>query len=111
MAGAFLFGLTAAKTNGQINALTCLAALCENGMYGVLYGYAPEVFATPQRGTGDALASAASRITGVMAPIIAVYSKASQTPNGPVFASAAIFLVAGVSMLGLPIETVGLIAH
>ena len=37
-------------------------------------GYAPEVFPTPSRGTGDALAAAASRITGIFAPVIAVRS-------------------------------------
>lgn len=35
-------------------------------------GYAPEVFPTPSRGTGDALAAAASRFTGIFAPVIAV---------------------------------------
>jgi hypothetical protein len=59
---------------------------------GVLYGYAPEVFPTPSRGTGDALASAASRITGIFAPIIAVYSPAAKYPDGPVYASASIFV-------------------
>lgn len=42
-----------------------------------------------------------------MAPIIAVYSAAAKTPNGPVYASATIFVVAGLSMLALPIETRG----
>ncbi len=41
--GAFLFGLTAARTPAQINALTCMASLMENAFYGVLYAYAPEV--------------------------------------------------------------------
>lgn len=59
---------------------------------GVLYGYAPEVFPTPSRGTGDAIASAANRITGIFAPVIAVYSSAGKTPDGPVFASAGIFV-------------------
>jgi hypothetical protein len=56
----------------------------------VLYGYAPEVFPTPSRGTGDALASASSRITGIFAPVIAVYAK---TVDAPVFASASIFVL------------------
>ena len=34
----------------------------------MLYGYAPEVFPTPRRGTGDAFAAASSRITGLFAP-------------------------------------------
>ena len=58
---------------------------------GVLYGYAPEVFPTPSRGTGDALASAASRFTGLFAPIIAAYIPDSV--NGPVYASASIFIL------------------
>jgi hypothetical protein len=74
-AGIFLFGLTAARDGAQINALTSMASFFENAMYGVLYGYAPEVFPTPHRGTGDAFAAAASRVTGFFAPIIAVYSK------------------------------------
>jgi hypothetical protein len=108
-AGVFLFGLTAARNGAQINALTCMASFFENafcksfkplpmyvlmcyGVDGVLYGYAPEVFPTPSRGTGDALAAAASRITGIFAPVIAVYSKAALTPDGPVYASAGIFV-------------------
>lgn len=41
-------------------------------MYGVLYAYTPEVFPTPHRGTGDALASAFNRILGILAPVIKI---------------------------------------
>lgn len=84
-----------------------MASFFENAMYGVLYGYAPEVFPTPHRGTGDAYAAAASRVTGLFAPIIAVYSQAGKTPDGPVYASASIFVATGLVMLLLPIETRG----
>ncbi|KAJ7767982.1 MFS general substrate transporter [Mycena maculata] len=110
MSGVFLFALTAARTSVQVNALVSIASFWENAFYGVLYGYAPEVFPTPRRGTGDALAAAASRVTGLFAPVIAVYSNAGKTPNGPVYASAAIFIFTGLTMLGLPIETVGVTA-
>ncbi|CAK5284790.1 unnamed protein product [Mycena citricolor] len=110
MSGVFLFALTAARTSVQVNALVSIASFWENAFYGVLYGYAPEVFPTPRRGTGDALAAASSRVTGLMAPVIAVYSQAGKTPNGPVYASAAIFIATGLLMLGLPIETVGVTA-
>lgn len=63
-----MFGLTASRNGTQINVLTCAAALAENAFYGVLYGYTPEVFPSPHRGTGDALAAAASRVTGIFAP-------------------------------------------
>ncbi|GAA5967349.1 hypothetical protein JCM8115_006115 [Rhodotorula mucilaginosa] len=96
-AGAFLFGLTAVRSAAAVNALTCMASLFENALR----------FPTPHRGTGDALAGSASRLAGAFAPIIAVYSQAAKTPNGPVYASATIFIVAGLSMLALPIETRG----
>ncbi|KAJ7097589.1 MFS general substrate transporter [Mycena epipterygia] len=110
MSGVFLFALTAARTSVQVNALVSIASFWENAFYGVLYGYAPEVFPTPRRGTGDALAASASRVTGLFAPVIAVYSNAGKTPNGPVYASAGIFVFTGLLMLGLPIETAGVTA-
>ncbi|KAF7369223.1 MFS domain-containing protein [Mycena venus] len=110
MSGVFLFALTQARTSVQVNALVSIASFWENAFYGVLYGYAPEIFPTPRRGTGDAFCAAASRVTGLFAPIIAVYSNAGKTPNGPVFASAAIFIFTGLTMFGLPIETVGVTA-
>jgi len=103
----FMFGLTQAKTEAQINALTCMVSFWLNAMYGVLFGYSPEVFPTPSRGTGDALAATANRIAGILAPIIGIYSAAAKTPDGPVFTSAAIFVVAGLVTLGFPIETAG----
>lgn len=65
------------------------------------------ILPTPHRDTGDALAGSASRLAGAFTPIIAVNSQAAKTPNGPVYASATIFIVAGLSMLALPIETRG----
>jgi hypothetical protein len=41
-------------------------------MYAVLYGYTPEIFPTPQRGTGNAIAATANRIFGIMAVRIIV---------------------------------------
>lgn len=73
----------------------------------MLFGYSPEVFPTPSRGTGDALAATANRMTGILAPIIGIYSAAASTPDGPVFTSAAILIVAGIVTLGFPIETRG----
>ncbi|GAA5883780.1 hypothetical protein JCM3774_005672 [Rhodotorula dairenensis] len=106
-AGAFLFGLTSVRTAVAVNALTCMAALFENAFYGVIYAIAPETFPTPHRGTGDALAGGFQRLCGSAAPLIATYSAAADSPNGPVYASAAIFIVAGLAMLALPIETRG----
>ena len=76
-------------------------------MYGVLFGYAPEVFPTEARGTGDALTATANRLAGILAPIIFNWG-----PQGtaPVLVAAALFMVAGCLMLALPIETAGVAA-
>jgi hypothetical protein len=36
-------------------------------MYAVLYAYTPEIFATKDRGTGNAITATANRIFGIMA--------------------------------------------
>lgn len=108
MTGVFLFCLTAARNNATVNGLTCMASFFANAFYGVMYGYAPELFPTPARGTGDALCAAFNRITGIFAPIIGIYAKSlADNPDGPVMASGAIFIATGVLMLFLPIETNG----
>ncbi|KAF8731086.1 hypothetical protein AX14_005216 [Amanita brunnescens Koide BX004] len=81
-------------------------------MYGVLYAYTPEVFPAPQRGTGDALASGFNRITGIFAPVIKIVTTpanggSGNAADGPIFVSAALFLLASVLMMLLPIETAG----
>jgi hypothetical protein len=53
------------------------------------------------------LCGTASRVFGLFAPILAVYSPAANTPNGPVYTSAALFVITGLIMLALPIETRG----
>lgn len=74
-------------------------------MYAVLYTYTPEIFPTKYRGTGNALTACANRIFGIMAPIIVMFADL-KTPR-PVYASGALFLVAGVLSLLLPLEPRG----
>jgi hypothetical protein len=114
-AGLFLFGLTQSRNAVQVNALTCMAsffsnAYCQsislqfpcsyaNEADGVLFGYAPELFPTPSRGTGDAIVACCQRVFGLFAPIIAVYSPAADTPDGPVFAAGGIYLLYVIPLL------------
>jgi hypothetical protein len=72
---------------------------------GILYGYAPEVFPTPVRGTGDALAATANRVFGLLAPIIKMYG--STNNDVPVFVAAGLFVFAGALAFGLPVDTAG----
>lgn len=101
--------------------------------YAVLYAYTPEVFATKDRGTGNALAATSNRIFGIMAvskilvdlkpstcrstleqsdvltlnvqPVIAIYG--DLTTSVPVYVSGALFIVAGLIVVILPFESQG----
>jgi hypothetical protein len=43
-------------------------------MYAVLYVYPSEIFPAKDRGTGNALGAVASRVFGIMAPVVATYA-------------------------------------
>lgn len=106
LTGIILFCFTV-STNPKIQLLcTCLEAFFQNIMYGVLFAYTPEVFPAPNRGTGTGIASCLNRISGLCAPIVAIYAGDSN-PNSPVYASGGLILAAFVAMSLLPIETRG----
>ncbi|KAG2354100.1 major facilitator superfamily domain-containing protein [Suillus spraguei] len=110
------FVFTTSKTSAAVLGYSCASGLTQNAMYGVLYAYTPEVFPAPHRGTGDALCSALNRIGGLIAPLIKIATTpltgnaSANTANGPVFVSAALFMVAAVLTILLPIETAGRMA-
>jgi MFS family permease len=116
LTGLFLFLFTTSKTTAAVLGYSCASGLTENAMYGVLYAYTPEVFPAPHRGTGDALCSGLNRIGGFIAPLIKIAttplngSVSANTANGPVFVSAALFMVAAILTMLLPIETAGKMA-
>ncbi|KAI4112518.1 MAG: hypothetical protein LQ345_006343 [Seirophora villosa] len=99
--GVLVFCFTISSDPNFQLAFTCLEALFQNIMYGVL---TPEVFPAPNRGTGTGIASCLNRIAGLCAPIVAV--NAGQTdPKAPIYASGGLFLAAFVAMCFFPIET------
>lgn len=67
LTGVFLFCTTTATTSNALLGWNCAFTFCSNVMYAVLYGYTPEIFPTPQRGTGNALAAVCNRVFGIMA--------------------------------------------
>ena len=87
-------------------AFTCLEALFQNIMYGVLYTYTPNVFPTPNRGTGIRIASSLNRVAVQCAPIVAI-NAGSGNPKAQIYASGALFIAAFGTMLPLPIEIMG----
>lgn len=67
LTGVFLYGSTTAVTSNGLLGWNCAFSFFSNIMYAVLYGFTPELFPTPQRGTGNALTATSNRIFGIMA--------------------------------------------
>jgi MFS family permease len=67
LTGVFLYGSTTALNSAALLGWNCAWNFTSNVMYAVLYGYTPELFPTPQRGTGNALTATCNRIFGIMA--------------------------------------------
>ncbi|KAK9852547.1 hypothetical protein MYU51_008423 [Penicillium brevicompactum] len=104
--GVLLFCFTASTSSNIQLLCTCLEAFFQNIMYGVLYAYTPETFPAPNRGTGTGISSCLNRISGLCAPLVAIYA-GSANPNSPIYASGALILASFVAMCFLPIETRG----
>lgn len=105
LTGVFLFASTTASTSNGLLGWNCAFNFTSNIMYAVLYAYTPEIFATKDRGTGNALTAAANRIFGIMAPIIAMF--ANLETAAPVYVSGALFIASGLFVVLLPFEPRG----
>ena len=103
--GCFLFASTTALTSNALLGWNCAYNFMSNIMYAVLYAYTPEIFPTKDRGTGNAITASANRVFGIMAPIIAMF--ANLETSAPVYVSGALFVAAGLAVLGLPFESRG----
>ncbi|KAL0060024.1 hypothetical protein AAF712_013203 [Marasmius tenuissimus] len=75
-------------------------SLSATAMYAVLYGWTPEIFGTEVRGTACGIASALSRIGGMIAPILGgillVISRSI-----PVYTSVVVYVLSGLGVLML----------
>lgn len=108
LTGIFLFGYTGIDTPDGVLGFQCVIMFTQMIMYGVLYCYTPESFPAPLRGTSDGIASSLNRLFGLFAPIIKIYGSDpddKQSALVPIYVSAALFIVSGLLMLTLRIET------
>ncbi|KAF9697423.1 hypothetical protein EKO04_004949 [Ascochyta lentis] len=105
LTGVFLFCSTTALDSNALLGWNCAYNFMSNIMYAVLYAYTPEIFATKDRGTGNAITASANRVFGIMAPIVAMF--ANLETSAPVYVSGALFMAAGVLVLLLPFESRG----
>lgn len=103
--GVFLYASTTALDSQSLLGWNSAFNFTSNVMYAVLYSFTPELFPTPQRGTGNALSATCNRIFGIMAPIVAMF--ADLKTAAPVYTSGALFIAAGVLVLFLPFESRG----
>ncbi|CAL1712613.1 unnamed protein product [Somion occarium] len=87
-----------AQNPWAVRASTVGISLSATTMWAVLYGWTPEIFGTKVRGTACGIASALSRIGGMIAPILGG-SLLMINVSFPVYASIVIFLIAGVCVL------------
>ncbi|PCH42927.1 MFS general substrate transporter [Wolfiporia cocos MD-104 SS10] len=105
LTGVFLFASTTARSSNALLGWNCGYALASNIMYGVLYAISPEVFPAKDRGTGNGLTATASRVFGIIAPVIALYANLSTAV--PVYVSGALIIGSGALALLLPYEPRG----
>ncbi|KAF9805967.1 hypothetical protein IEO21_08879 [Rhodonia placenta] len=105
LTGVFLFASTTARSSNALLGWNCGYAFASNIMYGVLYAISPEVFPAKDRGTGNGLTATATRVFGIIAPVIALYANLNTAV--PVYVSGALIIGSGVLALLLPYEPRG----
>ncbi|KAI1790173.1 MFS general substrate transporter [Ganoderma leucocontextum] len=81
-----------------VRASTVGISLSATAMYAVLYGWTPEIFGTKVRGTACGIASALSRVGGMIAPILGG-SLLVIDHTVPVYTSIVIFIISGICVL------------
>ncbi|KNF00501.1 hypothetical protein PSTG_06192 [Puccinia striiformis f. sp. tritici PST-78] len=74
-------------------------------LYAVIYGYTPEVFPSSIRGTGYGIASALSRLSGMIGPLIVGLLMKIWNLQAALWMSVFVFVFAALLMCKLPIET------
>ncbi|GJE95530.1 MFS general substrate transporter [Phanerochaete sordida] len=105
LTGAFLFATTTARNSNALLGWNCGYSFHSNIMYGVLYAISPELFPAKDRGTGNGLTATATRVFGILAPVIALYANLNTAV--PVYVSGALIFGAGALALLLPYEPRG----
>ncbi|THH07777.1 hypothetical protein EW145_g3153 [Phellinidium pouzarii] len=96
---AFIF----AESSFAVRVTTIGVSLSSTTMWAVLYGWTPEIFETPVRGTACGTASALSRIGGMIAPVLGG-SLLVVSRSLPVITSAVVFVIAGICTLMLRVK-------
>ncbi|OCL09165.1 MFS general substrate transporter [Glonium stellatum] len=102
--GVFVFLFTQAKTENAVLGFSCAISFSFAVAHGILYGYTPELFPAPIRGTGQGLVGFANELTSTAATLIAVYVGLN---NKSIWISAGMIVGAGFVFPFMPYETRG----
>ncbi|KAG6812306.1 hypothetical protein H0H92_003479 [Tricholoma furcatifolium] len=94
----FCVVFVAVESSWAVRASTVGISLSAATMYAVLYGWTPEIFGTKVRGTACGIASALSRIGGMIAPMLGG-ALLMIDRSLPVYTSVAVFIFAGFCVL------------
>ncbi|KAF7620793.1 putative sugar transporter [Aspergillus flavus] len=99
---AFSGAFTTVKNESQNLAFSSMINFWLNALYGIIYGYTPEVMPDAYRGIGCGLTLACGRIASLSAPFIATFGDV--TTSVPIWVCCAFFGVIGIVSLVLPFE-------
>ncbi|SLM35392.1 membrane transporter [Lasallia pustulata] len=101
-----LFLFAAVNTEASNIALNAMEYFFQSMFNAVLYGWTPEAFPAPIRGTASGLASFWGRLISIVAPLIAAHLLATSL-NGPLYLAGAGVFVCTVAILFMPTSHMG----
>jgi Major Facilitator Superfamily len=102
--GVFVFLFTQADTEKAVLGFACAISFSFGVAHGILYGYTPELFPAPIRGTGQGLIGFFNELSSTAATLIAVYVGLN---DKSIWISAGLIAGAGFIFPFMPYETRG----
>ena len=104
--GTSLFLYAAVNTEASNIGLNLMEYFFQSMFNAILYGWTPEVFPAPIRGTACGLASFWGRIFSIVSPIIAAHILAVSL-NGPLFLAGGAVFISTIAVLLMPTKSMG----
>lgn len=101
-----LFLFAAVNTQASNVGLNCMEYFFQSMFNAVLYGWTPEVFPAPVRGTAAGVASFWGRLFSIFSPLIAAHLL-NTSLDGPLYLAGAGVFVCTVAILFLPSKSMG----
>ena len=104
--GISLFLFSIVNTQGANIGLNAMEYFFQSMFNAILYGWTPEAFPAPIRGTASGLASFWGRIFSIVSPLIGAHLL-TRSLNGPLYLAGAGVFVCTIAILFLPTKYMG----